>query len=241
MAYNFLGLVNDLNSRVNEVQLTSANFNTAVGYYSMAKEAVNSSIRYINQDQIHWPFNHTTYDETLIAGTNRYAFQSDAKTVNFNSFRLQRNDTFGNETISLRVMNYDEYLRNCIDDEYNTDTGIRSTPKYVAQTPDQNYVIYPIPDEAYTLTYEYYALPVDLSAATDVPSLPEAFRSVIVDGAMYYALPFRGDLETSDRMFSIFKDSIANMRKIYINRPEKFFDTRIVRPMFSRSSGVSLT
>ena len=49
MAYNFLGLVNDINHRLNEVALTSSNFATAVGYYSIAKDAVNSAVRHINQ------------------------------------------------------------------------------------------------------------------------------------------------------------------------------------------------
>ena len=31
MAYDFLGLVNDVNRRLNEVSLTSSNFDTATG------------------------------------------------------------------------------------------------------------------------------------------------------------------------------------------------------------------
>ena len=41
MAYNFIGLVNDINNRLNEVALTEANFASAVGYYSLAKDAIN--------------------------------------------------------------------------------------------------------------------------------------------------------------------------------------------------------
>ena len=51
MAYNFLGLVNEVNRRLNEVELTSANFDSATGFYSHAKDAVNASIRYINQSE----------------------------------------------------------------------------------------------------------------------------------------------------------------------------------------------
>ena len=60
MAYNFLGLVNDVNRRVNEVQLTSSNFATAKGFYDLGKDAVNYAIRYINQSEYEWPFNHVT-------------------------------------------------------------------------------------------------------------------------------------------------------------------------------------
>ena len=72
MAYNFLGLVNDVNRRLNEVELTQANFATAVGFYSAAKDSVNAAIRSINQMQFEWPFNHVDRDETLTPGLVRY-------------------------------------------------------------------------------------------------------------------------------------------------------------------------
>ena len=43
MAYNYLSLVNQINRRLNEVELSSSNFATATGFYSQAKDAVNSS------------------------------------------------------------------------------------------------------------------------------------------------------------------------------------------------------
>ena len=41
MAYDYLGLVNDVNRRLNEVELTSSNFASAVGEYSMIKDDAN--------------------------------------------------------------------------------------------------------------------------------------------------------------------------------------------------------
>ena len=34
MAYDFIGLVNEVNRRLNEVELTTSNFSTATGFYS---------------------------------------------------------------------------------------------------------------------------------------------------------------------------------------------------------------
>ena len=65
MAYNYLGLVNDVNRRLNEVELTSSNFDSAIGEYAMVKDAINSSIRYINQHEFGFPFNHDTETKTL--------------------------------------------------------------------------------------------------------------------------------------------------------------------------------
>ena len=46
MAYEYLSLVNDVNRRLNEVELSSSNFATAAGFYSSAKDAVKAAIKY---------------------------------------------------------------------------------------------------------------------------------------------------------------------------------------------------
>ena len=230
MSYDYLGLVNDVAGRVNETPLSTSNFASARGFYSTAKEAVNSSIRFINQEERKWPFNHITYDEVLTAGTPRYSFQVDAKEVDFNTFRIQRDGTLAVDTIPLKQINYNRYITlGGIDTEYNNDTSIRQAPKFVAQGNSQDFVVYPSPDQAYTLTYEYYSLPTDLSLNTDVPAIPQSFRHVIVDGAMYYVYFFRGDIETADRIYQKFNDGIDNMRSIYINKNVDLVDTRIMR------------
>ena len=63
MAYDYLGLVNDVNRRLNEVELTSSNFAATTGFYSFAKDAVNSSIRHIQQEEYEWPWNHVEQEE----------------------------------------------------------------------------------------------------------------------------------------------------------------------------------
>jgi hypothetical protein len=228
MAYNFLGLVNDVNRKLNEVELTSANFDAATGFYSAAKDSVNSAIRFINQSAYEWPFNHVEAEDTLSAGDVRYALPSDVKTVDFDSFRIKRNSALGNDTKKLRLISYEDYLERFVDAEYSTDTTIRSVPEYVFRTPSQQYGVYPPPNAAYTLVYEYYRLPVDLLKYTDVPSLPEQFRSIIVDGAMHYAYFFRGNSQDATIHLQKFEDGIKNMRSIYINRYEYVRDTRVM-------------
>ena len=70
----------------------------------MIKDAVNASIRFINQHEYEWPYNHVTEEETLTAGIVRYAFPTDAKILNIDSFRIKRNDTLGNETRKIKCI-----------------------------------------------------------------------------------------------------------------------------------------
>jgi len=218
MAYDYIGLVNDVNRRLNEVELTSNNFATATGEYSMIKDAVNASLRFINQHEFEWPFNHVEEEEVLTAGLVRYAFPSDAKVLDFDSFRLKRDSTLGNSTVKLKPLSYEEYLESYVDAEYNTSTGIRQVPSFVVKTPSQEFAIVQPPDKAYTVVYEYYRLPVDLINPTDVPTIPEQFRYVIVNGAMHFAYLFRGEGQEAAIVQQRFEQEIKQMRSLYINR-----------------------
>ena len=48
MTLTYLTLANDVITRMNEVTLTSANFNTARGIQIQCKNAVNEAIRYLS-------------------------------------------------------------------------------------------------------------------------------------------------------------------------------------------------
>lgn len=227
MAYNFLSLVNDVNRRLNEVELNSSNFSGAIGYYAQAKDAVNSAIRHINFEQFEWPFNHVTQEETLSPTVTRYQFPADLKSVDMDTFRIKASTTLNNTTQKLRILSYEEYLDKYVDQEYNTQAN--DMPRYVFKTPDMGYGVSPAPDKAYEIVYEYYRVPVDLDSATDIPTVPEVFRHVINDGAMYYAYMFRSDLEASQLSLQKFQQGLKDMRTIYINRYDYVRSTVVER------------
>jgi hypothetical protein len=227
MAYNYLDLANEINRRLNEVELTSSNFTSATGYYSFIKDAINSSIRHIHQEEFEWPWQHREESETLVAGTTRYSYPTDAKTINIDSFRIKRDDTLNTATQKLKVLDYEEYLDKYVDYEYNSSTGIRTTPRFVSRTPSRELVLVPTPDKAYELVYEYYATGVDLSKFDDVPAIPEQYRYIIVDGAMYYVYQFRGDMQAANLGLQKFEQGIKQIRSININRTEYLRDTRV--------------
>tara|TARA_R100001377_G_scaffold85262_2_gene71109 strand:- start:1250 stop:1987 length:738 start_codon:yes stop_codon:yes gene_type:complete len=220
MAYNFLGLVNDINRRLNEVELTSTNFATSTGFYGQAKDAISASIRYINQSEYQWPFNHVEQEDTLSIGVTRYPFPTDCKVIDFDTFRIKENATLGNSTVKLPIIVYEEYLDKYVDQEYNSTTTSlgQGVPQRVSHAPSLEYIVTPVPNKAYSIVYEYYSVPVDMALHNDVPGVPERFRHVIVDGAMHYAYLFRGNTQDALVAKEKFEDGIKSMRSMLINR-----------------------
>lgn len=227
MAYNYLSLVNEAQRRLNEIELTEVNFLTTRGVSQLTKDAVNSSVRHINQQEFEWPWNHVEAEEVLLPGVNRYSLPYDAKTVNLNSFRLKGQTSLNVETSRLHVLDYEEYLDKYVDNEYNDSESIRGVPELISRTPNNEFALHPSPNKEYTLVYEYFLSTFDLDKASDVPSIPEQYRYVIIDGAMYYTYLFRGDVQSANLTLAKFEEGIKNMRKLHINRTEYVRDTRI--------------
>lgn len=233
--YNFLTLVNEVNRRLNEVELTSSNFSTVSGFYDMTKDSVNASIRHINHEEFGWPFNHIEEEDILTAGVIRYAYPPEAKHIDMDSFRLKRNSSLGIDTRKLSAVDYKDYLKNEIDYEYNDSTTVRGVPQYISLAPSNEIIIFPTPDKAYELVYEYYRNPVDLSLYDDVPTIPREFKHIIVDGALYYAYQFRGDNQSSQMSQAKFMEGIKYMRSLYINKYDYVRSTYIIpRSRFTR-------
>ena len=216
MAYDYLGLTNETLNRFNEVELTTGSFANARGFQVQCKNAVNEAINYINQREYGWPFTHATQTETLVAGTTRYNIPASATHVDYETFRISRDDNLAVGGITLKVLDYKEYIDRFVDQESTSDAG--SVPTYVFRTPDNNFGLYPYPDKAYELKFDYFNKPTQLANATDVPTIPEQFRQVIVDGAAAYGYQYRGEAQQYGINFARFEDGIKQMQSILLNR-----------------------
>lgn len=227
MAYNYLDLTNEVLARFNEVPLTSTTFNNSRGFQTQCKNAVNDALNYINQREFNWPFNHATETEVLVPGNARYTIPTNAKTVDYETFRIVRDESLGAGGRPLRSMTYYEYLERYIDQEQKTDVG--TLPTHVARTLDNNFLLYPYPDKAYSLTYEYFIIPAQLSAATDSPTIPEHFRRIIADGATAYGYQYRGEANQYAINFERFEKGITQMQSLVLNRHDYVRSTVIDR------------
>lgn len=225
MAYDYLGLTNEVLARMNEVTLSVGSFGNARGFQIQCKNAVNDAINYINSREFGWPFTHNTRIQTLVAGTTRYTILAGTQSVDYETFRITRNASLGVEGKTLRVLDYKEYVDKRINQE--STSGVGGVPSFVFRTPDNNFGLYPYPDKAYELKYEYYVRPTALVAATDVPLIPEQFMQTIVDGATAYSYQYRGEAQQYGINFTRFEDGIKYMQSILLNRTDYVRSTYI--------------
>jgi len=124
MAETFLTLTNKVITKLNEVELSSSNFSTSRGVQTQAKNAVNEAIRYINQREHNYPFNHATATQTLTAGVVSYSLPASTKTVDYNTFRLVKDSDLGSSGGKIKILNYNDYIDKYVtqEDEINTTT-----------------------------------------------------------------------------------------------------------------------
>ena len=311
MALTFLTLTNSVITRMNEVELTSSNFTSARGVQIQCKNAVNEAIRYINQREFGYSFNHSSNSSTLVAGQTRYTVPTSTKSIDYSTARIKKDADLNVTGNSLSKLNYKEYIEkdyaNNEDDVVATTlngshsnsvatltltstTGLDSTgtvhigseqvtytgvlgnditgctrgansttaathaddvavtqfedggvPRSIVRTPDNNYLLHPYPDKAYTLAFDFYTFPADLSAHGDTTSIPDRFAPVIIDGATAYVYQYRGELNQYQINFSRFEQGIKNMQSLLINKFDYIRSTVINRPRGSANfmSGVS--
>ena len=114
MAYDYLGLTNEVIARMNEVSLTAANFASARGFQIQCQNAVNDAINYINQREFGWSFTHKTQTETLVPGTTRYTVPTATQSVDYDSFRISKDSSLASAGVTLRIIDYKEYTQRYI-------------------------------------------------------------------------------------------------------------------------------
>ena len=95
MAYTYLDITNEVLARFNEVALTSSNFTASRGFQTQCKNAVNDAINYIFQREFGWSFSHELQTETLVAGTTRYSIGATVYNVDYETFRISKDDSLG--------------------------------------------------------------------------------------------------------------------------------------------------
>lgn len=120
----------------------------------------------------------------------------------------------------LEYMNFDYWRQNVKPSELRMSATAYDMPTDVYITQNSKFGVSTIPDKAYTVTYDYWTLPSDLSAYTDTATLPDRYKSVAINGAMKYAYMFRDNVEQAETVEKDFNAGIELMRRDLIDRAQ---------------------
>ena len=214
---NYLELCNAVLREINEVEITSVT--STRGIQTSIADFINKAQRDIINSEVEWPFTVVNQSFTTTAGTAEYSRESNAKTVDFDSFTIQESASTSERT--LRYLSFEEYLETRNETDTNPDESSRSIPEYVYSTPDNKIGLSPVPDKAtYTVRYYYYKTTSDMTVNTDTPTVPERFHDVIVNRARYYAHMLRSDVQFSQLASRDYAEGLSRMRVELINRKD---------------------
>ena len=129
---------------------------------------------------------------TATAQTSYIYVESDGVQLDVDYVRISRSDI---STRKLTFLSYDNYLQSYKPTDDTNNSSSYSAPLRVYILPNYTaFGVSPRPSlNEYTVSYNYYTTHTDLSAHGDNMSLPDRFRTLIVDRAKYYTYMLRSD------------------------------------------------
>ncbi len=150
-----------------------------------------------------WRFRWAEDTFTTVGGQGTYSLSELGKTsgtdIDVSSFRL------AGSSASLAAISHRQMQT--LEKGANSYAG---TPRYIALYPDDTLHVYPKPDAALSMSYEYYAAPTFLVADLDTPTLQPAFHKAIVWKAVeQYAR------EQGKEWQALYQAAIRNFNAIY--------------------------
>ena len=252
MATTYLTLSNEVLRELNEVQLTSSNFSSAIGIQAFVKESINRSLNDIANEEPQLPFFaaaasgdtdpfYGNVTVASVAGTRWYLLKSGSSSITTDYASIDWDD-FYITTISvsgesapyvsrglkfITLTDWRRYLRNS-ENADDADTQVYAEPKYVVRSPDhRKFGLSPIPDKVYNIHFYAYTIPTALSAHGDTIVLPDQYSPIILSRTRYYVHQFKENLQQASFAMEDYKKGMKYMKSNLINpQPKVMTDDR---------------
>ena len=253
MATTYLKLSNEILREMNEVELTQANFASAVGIQSHVKDVINRSYLDMVNEEAQWPFLAVSESGTTdprygnvnietVAGTRWYELKPSSSSlvtdygyIDWDNFLATTVGVSGEtapfEMRTLRFVTTEEFkdFYQSSENLDDADTQKYGVPKRVFKSPDnRKFGISPIPDKVYKIWFFAYSLPTKLSAHSDELVFPDLYVPVLINRARYYVHQFKDNAQAAAFSLEDYKKGIKNMQlNLMAPTPDYFKDDRI--------------
>jgi len=252
MATTYLTLTNEVLRELNEVQLTSSNFSSAVGIQAFVQESINRSLRDIANEEPQLPFFaaaasggtdpfYGNVTVATVAGTRWYVLKSGSSSITTDYSSIDWDDFYittisvsgesapyvsrGLEFISLT--DWRRYLRDSENSD-DADTQVYGEPRFVIRSPDhRKFGLSPIPDKVYNVHFYAYTIPTALADYDDAIVLPDQYVPVIQARTRYYVHQFKDNTQQAAFAADDYKKGMRHMKSNLINpQPKSMTDDR---------------
>lgn len=232
----FIDITNRALRDINEVPLTTTQFNVARGLQQFTKDAVNRAFFDIANESVEWPWLKSSVGRiegtevlAITAGTQWYDASPTALDVDWHTFYLTDKDpeipseTDPSVSKSLLYKTYEQWARDDRETDNRRTTENRGVPEFVFRHPTTGRIgISPVPEVDYFIEYFLWKSATAFIASTDVLPFPEEFENVILNRIRYYMWLFRENLEQAGFARNDYKESLASMKRILLsNKSER--------------------
>ena len=231
----YLDLCNTILRELNEVELTSTTFTSALGIQKFVKDTINRAYFDICNAEDKWNFLsvgdplNDYYGNAVIetvAGTRWYDLQSAQTLLNQYSFIDYDNIVLTEEGVSGKTAPFEVFklqplslsnwqrLYGVQEAKDKSDTQSYGIPRRVIRGPSNDKIGFsPIPDGVYKIYFYAYAQPTELTASTDTVVFPKQYTSVLLARARYYVHQFKDNMSQAQLSEVEFQKGLRTMRE----------------------------
>ena len=247
MATTYLELTNEVLRELNEVVVTSANFDSAIGIQSFVKDSLNRALFDLANDEPQLPFFsagvsggtdpfYGTVTVATVAGQRWYTLKdgsssitTDYSAVDWDDFYITTINVSGESapftSTGLKYLTLADWKRYYRDAENADDADAQSygEPKYVYKSPDhRKFGLSPIPDKVYNVHFYAFEKPTALSAFNDTIPMPEQYSNVLTARTRYYVHQFKENIQQAAMALDDYRKALRHMKSNLINPQPKY-------------------
>lgn len=169
---------------------------------------VNAALRKVSLTE-DWPWLYAESQIATVAGTNTYSAPSDFNRV----YSIHHNDN--GDQLQRRGVRYVESF----------DTNARGRPSVYA-IKDDEIIVAPTPDSAYTLNLTYVRFEPKLASDTSVPLIPDGYMDGVIEWGAYLANRAVNNSERAEESRRAFREWLTDARD-NVNRGQESLRIRV--------------
>ncbi len=252
----FLVLTNKLLRRLNEVELTSANFASAKNTQATAKDCIIAAIAEINSSEYQWPWNVQTGQATVKPGASQTVLfgtldltqvgQAENTPVtadcvpNWDSFKIggtiEPNLLGGNPWLvergevsetTLKYISQEEWFKYHREIDARNRTLGQGVPRFVFPYTQGGFGVSPVPDDEYAIEYEMYITPAELSLYDDTAFSPIVWDYVVINMALKHYYMYKDNVEAAGYWINESNKTFSKMVNSNVNRSDSVWSNMV--------------